>query len=81
MRLPYALRGFDISLDQVPSTSLDPSAFPSVRFHTWNIFNDPPSEYVGAFDIVHIRLITVIFRDNDPIPVIESLKKLLSKVK
>ncbi|PIA94796.1 hypothetical protein CB0940_08190 [Cercospora beticola] len=75
---PYNLHGFDISLDQVPVTTQDPTSFSTIRFHTWDIFKDPPKPFVGAFDILHTRLITVVFRENEQvIPIIENLKKLL----
>lgn len=77
---PYNLHGFDISLDQVPVTVQDPTSFSTIRFHTWDIFKEPPKPFIAAFDILHIRLITVVFRENEQvIPIIENLKKLLSK--
>ena len=67
--------GFDISLDQVPIVDVPDQ---KVRFHTWDLFRDPAPEFVEAFDVVHIRLISCVFRENDPVPVIESLRRLLS---
>ncbi|KAI8944590.1 hypothetical protein F4801DRAFT_599518 [Xylaria longipes] len=50
------LHGFDISLDQVgPKPWLH-------HMHTWNIFEEPASQFLG---------------NNDPRPVLENLKKLL----
>lgn len=68
--------GFDISLDQVGPKPWLPA---NIRMHTWNLFEEPPEEFVGYFDVVHVRLITVVVRDNDPRPVLASLTKLLSK--
>ncbi|KAL9057036.1 MAG: hypothetical protein Q9162_002584 [Coniocarpon cinnabarinum] len=51
----HQLDGFDISLDQCPHEQSLP---PSVRFHEWNFFDSPPPQFIEAFDVVHIRLIT-----------------------
>lgn len=67
--------GFDISLDQVGHRSWLPA---NINMHTWDIFADPPPQFVGYFDIVHVRLITVVIRENDPRPVLANLRKLLS---
>ena len=69
------LDGFDISLDQGPPSAWIPK---NIKLHIWNIFDDPPEEYVQAFDFLHVRLITVVFRNNDPQPVLASLRKLIS---
>ncbi|KAF2798692.1 UMTA methyltransferase family protein-like protein [Melanomma pulvis-pyrius CBS 109.77] len=68
------LDGFDISLDQCPPQAWLPD---NVDLHTWNIFEEPPSEFVGVFDVVHIRLITVAVRNNNPRPILASLHRLL----
>ena len=36
-------------------------------------------QFVEYFDVVHVRLITVVVRENDPRPILSSLAKLLSK--
>ncbi|KAI5926282.1 hypothetical protein F4810DRAFT_656256 [Camillea tinctor] len=68
------LHGFDISLDQVGPKAWLPA---NIRMHTWNVFEDPPSQFVGYFDVVHVRLITVVVKNNDPRPVLANLAKLL----
>ncbi|KAF4122758.1 hypothetical protein GMORB2_7065 [Geosmithia morbida] len=68
------LHGFDISLDQVVAEPWLPE---NVHMHTWNLFEEPPAEFVGYFDVVHVRLITVVIRNDDPRPVLENLTKLL----
>jgi hypothetical protein len=69
------LDGFDISLDQCPPQAWLPD---NVNLHTWNLLEAPPSEFVGMFDVVHIRLITVAVQNNDPRPILASLHSLLS---
>ncbi|KAL1853105.1 hypothetical protein Daus18300_011933 [Diaporthe australafricana] len=68
------LHGFDISLDQVGPKPWVPA---NTNFHTWDIFGEPPSQFVGYFDVVHVRLITVVVKNNDPRPILSSLAKLL----
>lgn len=46
--------------------------------HIWNVFEEVPDEFIGYFDIVHVRLITVVVKNNDPRPILANLKKLLS---
>ena len=70
--------GFDISLDQCPPASWLPS---NVDMHVWDIFREPPKEFVEAFDIVHVRLITLVIKNNDPCRIIANLRKLLSKIR
>ncbi|KAL9089908.1 MAG: hypothetical protein Q9159_002265 [Coniocarpon cinnabarinum] len=70
----HQLDGFDISLDQCPHEQSLP---PSVRFHEWNFFDAPPPQFIEAFDVVHIRLITFVIKDNNPMPVLENICQLL----
>lgn len=46
--------------------------------HTWDIFEEPPEEFLGYFDVVHVRLITVVVENNNPRPVLANLTKMLS---
>ncbi|MCJ1376899.1 hypothetical protein MMC20_008144 [Loxospora ochrophaea] len=68
------LDGFDISLDQCPPEPWLPR---NIQLHTWDVFTDPPPKFVGAFDVVHVRLITLVIKDNNPCRVISNLCKLL----
>ncbi|KAI9035643.1 uncharacterized protein KD926_003154 [Aspergillus affinis] len=68
------LHGFDISLDQVGPKPWLPA---NIHMHVWNIFENVPDEFVGYFDIVHVRLITVVVKNNDPRPILVNLRKLL----
>ncbi|KAI9878027.1 MAG: hypothetical protein M1830_002147 [Pleopsidium flavum] len=68
------LDGFDISLAQTPTPKWLP---PNIKLHQWDMFTDPPAELVGQFDIVHVRLITLVIKDNNALPVINNLRKLL----
>ncbi|KAI0804245.1 hypothetical protein GGR55DRAFT_659153 [Xylaria sp. FL0064] len=46
--------------------------------HTWNVFEEPPPQFCQYFDIVHVRLITVVIKENEPEPVLFNLTKLLT---
>ncbi|KAI1126287.1 hypothetical protein F5Y10DRAFT_293938 [Nemania abortiva] len=66
--------GFDISLDQVGPKAWLPT---NIRMHTWDIFEEPPPHFIEFFDVVHVRLITVVVKNNDPRPILANLTKLL----
>ncbi|KAH8164582.1 hypothetical protein CIB48_g3668 [Xylaria polymorpha] len=68
------LHGFDISLDQVGPKPWLPA---NIHMHIWNIFEEPPPQFLGYFDIVHVRLLTVVVKNNDPCPILKNLAKLL----
>lgn len=76
-RLPSAIQctGFDISLAQSPSQAWLPT---NVRMHQWDIFQHPPTEFVGSFDVVHVRHIHLIIKNNDVVPIVKHLRALLS---
>ena len=71
------LHGFDISLDQCPPKAWLPA---NIKFDTWDIFTEPPPSLAGTFDIVHVRLITLVIKNGNPSQVIANLRKLLSKL-
>ncbi|KAI1734284.1 hypothetical protein F4680DRAFT_471292 [Xylaria scruposa] len=66
--------GFDISLDQVGPRSWLPA---NIHMHTWNVFEEPPTQFREYFDVVHVKLITVVIKNNNPQPVLANLTKLL----
>ncbi|KAI4168973.1 MAG: hypothetical protein LQ343_006004 [Gyalolechia ehrenbergii] len=43
----------------------------------WDIFKPPPAEYIGTFDVVHIRHVQLVIKDNDPAPIVKNLRALL----
>lgn len=70
------LTGLDISLSQAPPQEWMPS---NVKLRTWNLFDEPPQDLEGRFDVLHVRLIILVIRDNNLVPIIQNLLKLLSK--
>ena len=67
----------DISLDLCPGPHLLPRR---TTLRKWDFFDPVPAEWLGKFDIVHVRLIVAAFRDaKRPEPVLEKLVSMLSK--
>lgn len=66
--------GFDISNAQFPPREILPS---NLSLSSWNMFEPPPKEYEGFFDVVNIRLILLALKDGNPRPVLENVLKLL----
>lgn len=50
-----------------------------MKLQKWDMFTEPPAELVGQFDIVHVRLITLVIKDNNVLFVINNLRKLLGR--
>ncbi|KAL9110771.1 MAG: hypothetical protein Q9227_004763 [Pyrenula ochraceoflavens] len=68
-----SLEGFDVSLSQTPSTSWLPS---NVKFHEYDFFEELPNGFLGRFDVVHVRLIALVIKNNDPSSIIRNLTKM-----
>lgn len=66
--------GFDINLDQAPPQIWLPS---NISLRTWNVYESPPPELIGAYDMVHIRLLAVVVRDKNTLPIIKNAALLL----
>ncbi|KAI0593877.1 hypothetical protein F4775DRAFT_606957 [Biscogniauxia sp. FL1348] len=72
--LDVRLHGFDISADMYPHRSWLPR---NLEFSASNLLLDPAPEFLGKFDIVHVRLILSVVGSGSPRPVINHIKKLL----
>ncbi|KAL9005256.1 MAG: hypothetical protein Q9188_001953, partial [Gyalolechia gomerana] len=68
------LDGFDISLDQVPSTAWLPS---NVSFHQYNVHEQPPNDLLERYDIIHVRHLNLIIKNDDPTAVLGHLLAML----
>jgi len=81
-RLPYVLAstqldGFDVSTDPFPAKESVPA---NISLDLFDAFGDIPAHLVGRYDIVHIRTFAVIVRDNDPVPMLKNLIRMLRKL-
>lgn len=70
------LHGYDLSDGQFPARHLWPE---NVTLGVMDSLIDPPSNLVGQYDIVHLRMWASNLKENDTAPVLEHAKKLLSK--
>ena len=71
-----SLEGLDIALHQAPSQHLLPD---NVHFRYLDMQEEIPTEFVGRYDLVHARFLLGLVKNNDPIPLLQNLMKLLSK--
>lgn len=67
--------GLDINIGQSPPAPWLPK---NMSMRTWSVTEEPPPELVGYFDIVQIRMFMLVIKDNDPLPVLKNVLKLLS---
>ncbi|MCJ1382479.1 hypothetical protein MMC17_005592 [Xylographa soralifera] len=76
--LPYSARlnGYDITLAQCPVKEWLP---PNVTFSTLDAFAEIPEHLIGQYDVVHVKLIILVVKDNDPTILLQNLMKMLSK--
>ena len=68
------LDGYDISLSQCPPSQWLP---PNIHLREWDLFTEPYPDMLGVYDVVHVRLLFVVVRENNPGEILENLKKLL----
>ena len=66
--------GFDITSSNFPAAGWLPS---NVRLHVWDAFSELPEEYVGVFDVVHIRTMFSCVIENKVDPLLSNLLKML----
>ncbi|MCJ1316255.1 hypothetical protein MMC15_001576 [Xylographa vitiligo] len=65
--------GFNTSLAQCPPQKWLPS---NVSLSLWDIFQGPPENLIGTYNIVHMRLLAVVIKHN-PVTVVKNVAKLL----
>ncbi|KAI9036026.1 class I SAM-dependent methyltransferase [Aspergillus affinis] len=66
--------GFDVSFDQCPQAQWLPKNT-SLRY--LDLYQSLPDDLHGVYDIIHLRLFLVVIRDDDPVPVLRNLVKML----
>ncbi|MCJ1404697.1 hypothetical protein MMC11_007923 [Xylographa trunciseda] len=72
--LSSQLDGFDISSDQFPHSSCLPQ---NVTLRKLDAMSSPPDTLCGMYDVVHVRLLFGVIKQNDPTPVLKHCMKLL----
>lgn len=66
--------GFDIDLQQCPPPEWLPH---NVKVREWDIYTNPAPELESLYDVVHIRLLLLVVRDNDPRPILKNALRML----
>lgn len=69
------MEGLDIALHQVPAKHLLPG---NVNFKRLDLLEEVPEELVGRYDLVHARFLLGIVQNDDPVPLLGKLLKMLS---
>jgi hypothetical protein len=69
------LDAFDVTTDLFPHSTWLPS---NVKFHRLDVFEPVPAEFVGKYDLVHIRFFAPVLRNQGPDAVIKNVMQLLS---
>ncbi|KAF2235508.1 hypothetical protein EV356DRAFT_120428 [Viridothelium virens] len=72
--LTTELYGFDVDLTQSPPAESLPS---HLHLATWDMFTPPPKDLVSTFDVVHLRLVTLVIKNSDPTTLIANVARLL----
>ncbi|KAL8811346.1 MAG: hypothetical protein Q9200_001873 [Gallowayella weberi] len=68
--------GFDINLQQCPPPEWLPR---HVTVRRWDIYFALPPELEGSYDVVYIRLLLLVVKDNDPRPILRNALRMLKK--
>ena len=69
------LDGYDISSAQYPPEGWLPK---NVDLKVLDMLDPVPEELVGKYDVVHVGLIVMVVRNENPTPVLNNLMTLLS---
>ena len=70
------LCGYDTNLSMFPAQGWLP---PNVSGFEWDAFSEVPIDAVGRFDLVHIGIFMLVIANNNPIPLLKNLMKMLSQ--
>ena len=46
--------------------------------HQLDILGKVPEHLVGVYDVIQLRLFQVVVKDNDPVPLLQNVLKMLS---
>ncbi|KAF2759647.1 S-adenosyl-L-methionine-dependent methyltransferase [Pseudovirgaria hyperparasitica] len=66
--------GTDLSSDYLPPTGDMPQ---NMTFSTLDLYGDMPADFIGKFDVVHIRMFAVVVKGNDPTSLLQNVVKML----
>ena len=69
------LHGFDIDVTPYPPEEWLPS---NVKLQQLDAFKDVPEHLVEQYDVLHVRLMMFVIKDNDIASVLRNLMRMLS---
>lgn len=72
----WQLEGYDVNPNQLPAAEYLPR---NVTIRILDVFDDIPDELVEKFDVVHVRVFVAVIKNNDPVPFLKNMMRLLSK--
>lgn len=64
----------DLSLSKAPHQGWLPS---NITLREWNLFHEVPEDMLEKYDLIHVRLLVLVVENEDPTPILRSLKKML----
>lgn len=70
------LDAIDIDLSQCPPKEWLPK---NVTLKQLDVFGELSDEYIGRYDVVHLRHFVCVVAGNDPMPLLKNLIKMLSE--
>ncbi|PMD37104.1 hypothetical protein L207DRAFT_636950 [Hyaloscypha variabilis F] len=74
-KLPSAtIDAFDVTKNLIPRAEWLPS---NVHFHHLDVFEPVPAEYIGKYDVVHIRFFAPVLGKTGPEPVVKFVLQML----
>jgi hypothetical protein len=68
--------GLDVDFSQCPPKEWLAS---NVSWITHDIFSEPPTELIEAYDVIHVQLFITVLRDGNPVPMLKNMMKMLSR--
>ena len=69
------LHGYDIDVSKSPPKQW---LLRNVSHFTWDAFSDVPAAMVEQYDVVHVGIVMFLIANNDPLPILSNMIKLLS---
>lgn len=70
------LDGLDISFEAAPPPEWLPT---NVRLRHWDIREEVPDDLVEKYDVVHLRLLSFVLRDEEIPHILQNITKLISQ--
>ena len=73
----WQFQGVDFTKLQFPTDEYLPK---NVSLNIMDVFGQIPEEMVEKFDVVHIRTFALVIKSSDPMPLLQNLIRMISRV-